>query len=738
MTSHLSLLVLALTLLGISPALTEDRSFKNDVMPIFFKSGCNAGDCHGAGTGKDGFMLSLFGYDPEGDYYRLVEEYVGRRVNLAAPKTSLLLEKAIGSVAHSGGELFTEDSESYQILLEWLEDGAPRDADDAPYPTGIHFELASHRFDKPGPTLDTKVLATYSDGTERDVTRWSTYMTNNESVSPIDDNGKVTARSSGGGNVIARFDKFSVGMEITVLPETPVEWPEPDEANYIDSLVFAKLKDLQILPSETCSDEAFLRRVTIDLNATLPSADDFRNFLADDDPNKRAKLVDRLLDDDYFGELWAARWGEWLKIRTDTNPGYGTAMKAGWNYYHWLREHFIENRPLDELASSLVTGTGSNIRNPPASYYTMLPQGKLDPMKLGEDTAQIFLGIQTGCAMCHNHPFDRWTMDDYYAWTSFFTSVRRKHGTEAREYFTYVDLEAEAAKHPVYDTAMDHRFLGGDYPDIEDKDPRKVLATWMTDPSNDLFRENLANRIWSHMFGRGIIDPIDDIRISNPPSIPALLTELGRKLGEDYGYDQKKLIRDICLSKTYQTSATTNDSNRRDDRFFSHSSVRRMRADVLFDCITVATDAKPTFRRSTADRAVTLFEGGLRDDHNSYFFTTFGQAQRESVCACEDKSEATLGQALNLINGKTVHSALNRNPTLVPHLIEYLKEPKLIIEELYIRCLTRKPTPKELKAMIAEIPKNADDPTKNHHDLRGYYNDVLWALLNSSEFMFNH
>ena len=413
-------LSLAALLLGAiaSPlfAAPPDRvSFQKDVMPIFMKAGCNAGDCHGSSRGQDGFRLSLFGYDPEGDYYRLLEEAPNRRVNLAAPAQSLLLQKATGMVDHTGGELFTEDSESYRLILRWLNQGAPRDPDGAAQAAGIRFERQTHKFDKPGGRLPCKVIASYSDGSQRDVTRWCLFMTSNEAVAPIDAAGVVTAAKPGGAHVFARFDKFTVGLEITVLPAGDFQWSNPPPHNYIDELVFAKLQDMRIPPSELCTDEQFLRRATIDLTGTLPTPQEYDAFMKSNDADKRAKWVDELMSREAFGEVWAAKWGEWLRIFTDTNPERGTAMLAGWNYYHWLREQMVENTPLDRFAYSLLTGNGSNISNPPSNYYTMIPQGKVDPVRLSEDTAQIFMGIRTQCAQCHNHPFDRWTMDDYYS-----------------------------------------------------------------------------------------------------------------------------------------------------------------------------------------------------------------------------------------------------------------------------------------------------------------------------------
>lgn len=709
-------------------------SFKRDVMPVFMRANCNSGSCHGAASGKDGFMLSLFGYDPEGDYYRIMEEYVGRRVNIAEPEKSLLLQKAIGAVAHTGGECVTPESKYYAILKQWIEEGAKPDPDGAAEPIGIALEPSTFQFNTPKGQQTGKVIATYSDKSTRDITDMALYLTSNEGIATIDEDGQVVAKQSGEAHVFARFDKFTAGAPVTILPGGDFTWPaEIKPRNYIDELVFAKLEKLQILPSETCSDEHFLRRVSLDIAARLPTIKEQDAFLADTAADKRDRAIDRLLEEPGYAALQAAKWGEILRIKTDTNPGSGTAMKAGWNYYYWLREQFEENQPINQLAGQLVEGNGSNFRDPASNFYTMLPQGRLDPAKLGEDAAQIFLGVRTQCAMCHNHPFDRWTMDDYYGWTSFFTGVRRKGGSEAREYYTYVDLKAEPAKHLMDERPMPHTFLGGPTPDITNRDPRRVLASWLTQPENEMFRRNIANRLWHQFFGRGVIEPVDDVRISNPASNEELLAELGRRLAVDYKFDQKKLIRDMCQSRVYQLSARANDSNRSDDRQFSHANVRRLRADVLFDAIKDSMASETTFRRSTATRALDLFEGGRRDSHNQYFFETFGQATRESVCTCDENTEANIAQALHLINGNTVEMALSRYSTLVKDMVEGKTEPEQILNTLYRRTLCRKPSSTEQKAMLAEKPDTTD-----HRTLRNFYNSVLWALINSSEFSHNH
>lgn len=702
-------------------------------MPIFMRGGCNGGACHGAARGKDGFKLSLFGFDAEGDYYRLLEEFIGRRINLAAPEKSLLLEKAAGSVPHSGGKIFPPQHKHYQTILQWISAGAPRDSEDETEPVRLELKPGKIVFQRPGEQLKAEVIAHYSDGSKRNVSDLALYMTNNEAIATITKQANISGLKAGGTHVFARFNRFTVGTEVVVLPEGKFDWPNLKPENYIDQLVNAKLQELRIIPSEVCTDEQFLRRVTIDLNGKLPTADEYAWFMKNESPDKRAFVVDALLKRPAFGELWAAQWGEWLRIKTDTNPGSGTAMKAGWNYYHWLQEELVKNSPLDQIAKAMLTGNGSNFRNPQSNYYTMLPQGKLEPKKLGEDTAQIFLGLRTQCAQCHNHPFDRWTIDDYYSFTSFFTGVKRKHGSEAREYYTYVDVDAEPARNLVDDRLMPHRFLGGELADVANKDPRKVLAEWMTSSENRLFRRNLANRLWAHFFGRGIIHPVDDVRVSNPASNERLLEELGRRLAEDYAFDAKKLVRDICLSNTYQRSAATNTSNKRDESRFSHAYLRRMRSDVLFDCINQALDYKPSFRRSTAERAVMMFEGGSRDDFNSYFFSTFGQSKRETVCTCETQSDANLSQALHLINGKTIDYAFQRSPVLIPRLMKEHSTADSVIRQLYIQILSRQPKPDELTEVLKLNPESTDKRKQSK-----YFTNVAWGLLNSSEFMFNH
>ncbi|HND53376.1 MAG TPA: DUF1549 domain-containing protein, partial [Pirellulaceae bacterium] len=771
-------------------------SFRLDVMPVFMKYGCNNGSCHGSARGKDGFHLSLFGYDPAGDYFRLTRQMIGRRIDLAVPEKSLLLEKAIGAVAHTGGKLFEPGCEDYQTVLKWLEAGAPDDSGETPVPLGIEIVPPKIVFNGKDATQRTVVLARYSDGAVRDVTRLALFMTNNESVASIGKDGVAKGNGRGGAFVFGRFNKFTVGAEVIVLPtDDNFVWNNPPSVNYIDSLVFDKLRKLRMTPSELCSDEAFLRRAYLDLIGLPPTREEFDRFLADGDPQKRAKLIDQLLERDEFVDIWTMKWGELLRIRSSNNqPQYGRDAKAMWSYSAWVRQQMAQNRPLNEMVSELVVGSGSNLKSPTSNLYTSTE--RLTPMKTAEDFAQVFMGTRIQCAQCHNHPFDRWTMDDYYGFASFFAGVNMKRGVEGREVIVYNNNAVNTVEHPVDGRRMKPKVLGGDAPDVEGKDPREALAHWLTSPDNGAFTQTMANVIWAHFFGRGIVEPVDDVRISNPPSNKELLDELGRKLGE-YGFDKKKLIRDICNSRTYQLSAAANSTNELDEAYFSHSYVRRLRAEVLLDTITRITGTEDRFSQAPpGTRAVQLYSGNV----SNYFLTTFGRAPRESACSCEVNSEANLSQALHLINGDTVTQKIAQS-RLLTTLIGQKKSTPEIIEDLYVRALCRKPTDAEVQKLTAIFQEESGDSTRvaqlaaaqarvdatyrrgeeqlkklkeDLEKLQGdaqnaaaaknleaqiqqlerqlatnrarfeanvpllIYNDILWGIFNSTEFAFNH
>ncbi len=611
----------------VSPAAVQEISFRRDVMPVLFRAGCNSGTCHGSARGKDGFHLSLFGYDPKGDYFAITQELIGRRINVAVPERSLLLRKATAAVPHTGGRLFSEDSDYYHTLQQWIAAGAPDDAGDVPEVTGLELSSSSLVFDGPDAEDQLTLFALSSDGTRRDVTSLARFHSNNASVVEIDSGGHVTATGPGDSHVFARFSRFTIGAEVIVLP--PAEgftWPSPDPVNYIDELVFDRLQKLRIAPSELCDDETFLRRVTLDLAGRVPTVDEYRTFFMDDQrPNKRAIRIESLLQDDAFADLWTAMWAEQLRVMGGNYAPVGTHIKAADAFYEWIRTQLRNDRPLNDFVAEMVSASGSNLINGPANLYTMLVHGpRFQPQAFAADFSQVFLGIQIQCAECHNHPFDRWTMDDYYGFVSFFTGMKRKPGVEPREQRIFYDTTAAPARHLLDQRPMPPRTLGAVAPVDHTGDPRPQLAAWLTSPQNQIFSRNLANRIWAQLLGRGIVEPVDDVRVSNPPTNELLLQALSDRLVESE-FSLRALVRDICNSRVYQLSAEPNASNARDNRQFSHARLRRLRADVLMDSVVTVTSEDRNFSGFPAGtRAIDVYPrlsgdtGGPRGSSRSF------------------------------------------------------------------------------------------------------------------------
>jgi hypothetical protein len=694
-------------------------SFVMDVMPIFSKAGCNAGSCHGTSRGKDGFRLSLFGFDPDGDYMRLTREMIGRRVNLAIPEESLLVEKGAGRVPHGGGERFKPESELYQTLVRWIRDGAVKDGTNVPKVVGLEIMPKQAVLEGQGTSQRLTVRAKYSDGSDRDVSTLAVFISNNEGSAKVSEDGVITAGQRGESFVMARFEAFNVGAQVIVIPkDLPYTWPtDIAEYNYIDSLINTKLKKLRILPSGLCDDATFIRRASIDITGTLPTVAEVKKFVEEPSAGKRDALVDELLNRKEFADLWVMKWAELLQIRS-RNDQFST--KAALQYYNWLRDRMLKNMPIDQIVRELITASGGNFENPAASYY----QVQTDTLKTAENTAQVFMGMRIQCAQCHNHPFDRWTMNDYYSFAAFFAQVGRKPGDDPRESVIFDKSEGEV-KHLVTGKPMKPKYLGGEVPEIKDESRRESLAKWLASPQNPYFARSMANMIWAHFMGKGIIEPVDDVRISNPAINPELLEALGTKF-TDYKYDFKKLVRDICTSRTYQLSTRPNDTNALDDRNFSHANVRRMRAEVLLDCITEVTDTKDKFQGlPRGARAVQIADGTV----TSYFLSSFGRATRETVCSCEVKVEPNLSQALHLLNGSTVQDKIAEG-AIVKKMLKEGKKQDEVIEDLYMRCLARKPTEKE-KVKLATFFQEGKNP-------ESVLNDLFWSLLNSKEFIFNH
>ena len=811
----------------------DDRpvSFRLDVMPIFMKANCNTGSCHGSARGKDGFRLSLFGFDPAGDHYRLTRELPGRRINLAVPASSLLMEKTTAAVPHTGGRRFDVGSEMYATLDRWLQAGAPNDPGAVSAVTTLELFPKEAVLNGKGVTQQLNVLARYADGTTRDVTSLALFLTSNATSAEVEQSGKVTSHARGEAFVMARFETHTTGSRFIVLPKgLQYEDPKTSEVNYVDTLIHQKLRKLRIVPSEVCADEIFLRRAYLDVAGVLPTADEFWRFMrktpeaetflaektkvlteasksegekktaaeaaakvltaaemaltvaqklvvdakaeatktaaaemlkiataaktaaeklavettkvaeaaltarqaADAElalaksgveysklagQAKRERLIDELLNRKEFVEMWVMKWAELLTIRTTQQISYKSMLR----YYNWLNERISNNVPMDVMCQELLGANGGTFANAATNYY----QNETNTLKVAENVAQVFMGMRIQCTQCHNHPFDRWTMDDYYSFGAFFAQIGRKKGEDPRETIIFNSGGGEV-KHLVGGRVMKPKFLGGIEPDTAGKDRRIILAKWLASDQNPYFGRNLANIVWAHFMGKGIINEVDDVRVSNPPVNEALLNTLATKFSS-YKYDFKKLVRDICVSRTYQLATQTNATNEKDSTNFSHGALRRMRAEVLFDSISQVTDTKNKFGGlPLGARAVQIANGNT----SNYFLTTFGRAKRESVCACEVKMEPNLSQALHLLNGDTVNSKIKAGNVL-GKLTDRGLSHEQIINELYVVCLSRLPTDKE-KLTIKTI---LDSEMK---DKNSVFEDVFWSLLNSREFLFNH
>tara|TARA_Y100001960_G_scaffold36994_2_gene34840 strand:- start:932 stop:3310 length:2379 start_codon:yes stop_codon:yes gene_type:complete len=696
---------------------TPKISFTLDVMPVFMKANCNTGSCHGAARGKDGFLLSLYGFNPNDDYNNITRDFSSRRINLAFPEESLLITKGAGVVPHTGGTRFRKGEELYEIVHEWLQDGAVMDQGEIPTVTKVDIYPKGAVLNGEGAQQKITVRAYYSDGTDRDVTHLAYFSSNNDNSAIIEQDGVVTAQNRGEAFIMARFDTHTVGTQFIVLPKNlEFAWNELPENNYIDTLMHDKFKKLRIIPSEVCTDEEFIRRVTLDVTGRLPTVDEYNAFLADADPKKRDKLVDELLTRKEFVELWVMKWAELLTIRTTNQISYKSMLL----YYTWLQERIANNVPMNVMVQELLGSNGGTFANAATNYY----QNETNTLKVAENVAQVFMGMRIQCAQCHNHPFDRWTMDDYYSFAAFFSQIGRKRGEDPREIIVFNSGSGDV-RHPVGNRVMAPKFLGGETPDVAGKDRRQIMANWLASDENPFFAQNLSNIIWAHFFGKGIIQEVDDVRISNPPVNKELLEAMSKNLTE-YNYDFKKLVRDICTSRTYQLSTKTNETNEKDTTNFSHATLRRMRAEVLLDSITQVTTTSNKFPGlPNGARAVQIANGNT----STYFLTTFGRAKRETVCSCEVKMEPNLSQALHMLNGDTVNSKIAQGGLVSTRLGEQVPHEK-IIEEIYIRCLTRKPTEKELTNLMELV---AQEENKQQA-----LEDVFWALLNSREFVFNH
>lgn len=695
--------------------------FIRDCAPALSKMGCNAGTCHGSANGKNGFKLSLRGYDPLFDHAALVDDLAGRRFNRAAPEQSLMLLKAAGAVPHTGGALTRPGEPYYEMLRGWIARGVPINKD-APRVESIEVLPKDPQIPLPGMKQQFVVRARYRDGTTRDVTAEAFLESSLKEVAEADPQGLVTAERRGEAAVLARFEGAYAATTVTVMGDRDgFAWVDPPIHNVVDELVYAKLKRVKVLPSDLCTDAEFLRRVHLDLTGAPPAPEQVRAFLADgrDTRLKRNEVIDRLIGSPEFIEHWTNKWSDLLQV----NRRFLTE-KGAWALRRWIRQSVADNAPYDAFVYRVLTADGSTYQNPAAAYYRTLRE----PEACVENTTQVFLGVRFNCNKCHDHPFERWTQDQYYQLAAYFAHVGRKPGPQPDEEIVY-DAASGAVVSPKTGESVDPSFpyplVGRDV--ATDVARREQLARWLTSPANPYFAKSLVNRIWSYLLGVGIIEPVDDIRAGNPPSNPELLA----RLTDDFiasGFDVQQLMRTICRSRTYQHALATNRWNEDDSINYSHALARRLSAETLFDAVQVAAGRQAKLPGVPAGySAAQLLDAEVKVP--GAFLELFGRPPRESACECERSSGVVLGQALNLVNGPTIAEAVADPANRIRAVVDRESDDARVVDELFVAILCREPTPDEVAAGVAAIRAGEDR-------LHGAQ-DLAWALLNSSAFLFN-
>ncbi len=696
----------------------EPASFNYGTLVAVSKQGCNSGACHGSPSGKGGFRMSLRAYDAALDQVTMIRESYNRRTNIEEPEKSLLLRKPLMEVAHGGGRRLKNTDTSYKLLRDWIGEGCKTDAATAPKCVSVDVYPRQRILKRPAHTQQLVVTAKFSDGSVRDISDVAVYSSSDEGVASVDVDGHVVAADRGESAILVRYLEFMETSHLMFLKDIEgFAWNNPAEANYVDTSVFKKLKQLQILPSDQCNDEEFLRRVFVDVIGQLPSVEETQKFLADTVPDKRAKLIDALLERPEYAEYWALRWGDLLRVNNTKVSASGVHK-----FRRWIVAAVRNNMPYDKFVAELLLADGNTFDNPPANYYRTAG----DMNDCTETTAQLFLGIRIQCAKCHNHPFERWTQDNYYGIAAFFNRVQRKKTTNPDELVVYVGRSGEVTQPRTGAQMKPWLPLTGDVDLPGEDDRRAALADWLHKKDNPLFAHAAVNRIWGYLIGRGIVEPVDDFRASNPPSNEELLNALVKDF-IDGGFDQKKLIRTILNSRTYQLSSRKNDFNKNDEKYFSHARTRLLGAEPLLDAICHVTGVAEKFPGLPAGTLATQLPS---PDVNHQFLKVFGQPAREMACQCERSSESNLSQALQMINGPLVHGKLRDANNRFRKLVAANKTNEEIVDELYLAALCRKPSEAEMKAAIAHIGAQKDRLEA--------LEDVCWAILNAKEFLFQH
>jgi uncharacterized protein DUF1549/uncharacterized protein DUF1553 len=707
-------------------------NFPNQVVPIFTKLGCNSGGCHGKASGQNGFKLSLLGYEPNVDFAALVMEARGRRLMPAAPDSSLLLLKATGAAPHGGGKKMERDSDEYRLIRRWIAAGTPFGKDTDPTVTKISV-VPDHRVMTRQNKQQFAAYAHYSDGSVEDITRRAQYESNDQEIAAVDASGVVRTLSlSGEAAIMARYQGHVAVFRATVpLGAKTPDWQFPVQT-VVDKYTSQKWKDLGLVPSDLAGDEAFVRRAYLDLTGTLPTPKEVLDFAADKDPKKREALIDRLVETPEYSYFFANKWADILRVKRGREGNAMQRAQGTFAFHNWIREAVASDKPYDEFVRDILGATGDESKNPPTVWYKDLQQ----PEQFVDDTAQVFLGLRIACAQCHHHPYEKWSQDDYWGLAAFFGRVAKKQlpvpGNQQQATVQIVYSRPDGAvnnKRTSKPAAV--KPLDGAPMDIErGEDPRQRLVDWMADPKNPFFARAVANRYWAHFFSRGIVDPIDDMRVTNPPSNPELLDALAKVL-VDNKFSLKALVKTIAKSRTYQLSAIPNDFNKHDKQAFARYYPKRMSAEVLLDAVCQVTDSPSTFGGLPTDRFAPKRAIMLPDESfGSYFLDVFGRPQRISACECERVSEANLAQALHLLNSEEVQGKLSRANGRADTLTKDSRPDAEKVGELFLWAFARKPTESDIKAALDHIEKHKANK-------KIAYENILWALINTKEFVFN-
>ena len=706
-------------------------NFPNEIVPIFTKYGCNGGGCHGKSGGQNGFRLSLLGFEPQEDYEWIVYEGKGRRLFPAAPQHSLLLTKATNEKPHGGGARIEKDSLDYHSIANWISQGMPYGSPDDPTLERIEVYPKERIM---GLETDQQLVVTaiYSDGSTLDVSRTSVFEVNEKEVAEVNENGHViTFNQPGDAAVMIRYqDKVAV-FTATVPLGAPVE-DLPDPRNFIDKHIFAKLQKIGMPPSGNADDATFLRRVTIDIAGRLPTLEEAVAFHGDKSAEKRDKLIDRLLDSPEYADNFANKWSALLRNKRNADAD----KRGNYAFYRWIRQSINDNVPYDQFARQIIAASGDMAYNPPVAWYREV---KTTQQQL-EDTAQLFLGTRIQCAQCHHHPFEKWSQHDYYSLAAFFSRVEAKPGILPGEKKVYHKRGVAKATNKKNNQPVDPAGLGAKPLEIAaDLDPRQSLVDWMAAKDNAYFAHTLVNRYWKHFFSRALVEPEDDMRATNPATNPALLEGLAQHFIST-GFDMKDLVRTICRSKTYQFSAEPNAHNGKDKQNYSRYYPKRLQAEVLYDAIDELTGMKSNFKDlPVGTRALQLPDNSWNS--SVYFLSVFGRPDSASACECERSSDASLAQSLHLLNSKDIQAKLTNNSGRARVLAKDTKrEHPEKIEELYLRAFSRKPHSNEVSLATEYIHRKIKDDKgeEKDADIGQSYEDIVWALFNTKEFLFNH